>query len=405
MLNLASIFKGPPPRTVNINVGNGERFGMVLHGDAPVQVSHIDPGSAAEKAGFRVNDVILAINTREVAFFGHTDVLEVLKFFVANPSTSSPVGGMALTVLQMTTKQARMLRSELTMLREAEAQYHGLKAGSTGARIQRYSLSELRSEGMLSSMDAGEADLTSPNGLMSPLSPDAATPPGHRRVGRPPKLSMPDGVGMGPGQELYPGSPVSMISRDSVQWPERISAVPPSWNPDETPGMNRASMLTSPQTEGRLARASSDADGYLDMSLSRNKPSDYNPAMVIPEASDAARESLQSADMRMSLFVGDGSAPAQAASPRAPSPRSRIATFDPFSGHRLGDRVIINGYDTVGTVAFVGMHHIENKPRLGVVLDDPVGRNNGVVKEFKYFDCPGGEGYGLLIHPKKAERA
>ena len=135
MLNLASIFKGPPPRTVNINVGNGERFGMVLHGDAPVQVSHIDPGSAAEKAGFRcvaqdhgchainltqtnqltaqprprarhsasdrVNDVILAINTREVAFFGHTDVLEVLKFFVANPSTSSPVGGMALTVLQV----------------------------------------------------------------------------------------------------------------------------------------------------------------------------------------------------------------------------------------------------------------------------------------------------------------
>ena len=53
MLNLASIFKGPPPRTVNINVGHGERFGMVLHGDAPVQVSHVDPGSAAEKAGFR----------------------------------------------------------------------------------------------------------------------------------------------------------------------------------------------------------------------------------------------------------------------------------------------------------------------------------------------------------------
>ena len=308
----------------------------------------------------------------------------------------------------MTTKQAKMLWSELTMLREAQAQYHGLKAGSTGSRIQRYSLSELRSEGMLASMDAGEADLTSPNGLMSPLSPDAASPPGQRRVGRPPKLSMPDGVGMGPGQELYPGSPVSMISRESVQWPDRISAVPPSWNPDETPGMNRASMLTSPQTEGRLAPASSDADGHLDMSLSLNKPSDYSPAMVIPEASDAARDSLQSADMRMSLFVGDGSAPAQAAvapAPRAPSPRSRIATFDPFKGFRLGDRVIINGYDTVGTVAFVGMHHIENKPRLGVVLDDPVGRNNGVVKEFKYFDCPGGEGCGLLIHPKKAERA
>ena len=50
-------------------------------------------------ASNRVNDVILTINTREVAFFGHTDVLEVLKFFVANPS--SPVGGMALTVLQV----------------------------------------------------------------------------------------------------------------------------------------------------------------------------------------------------------------------------------------------------------------------------------------------------------------
>lgn len=314
----------------------------------------------------------------------------------------------------MTTKQASLLRSELTMLREVQVQYRGLKAGSTGARIQRYSMSELRSKGMLESMFAGEADLlASPNSQMSPLSPDGwATPPGQRRVGRPPKLSMPDGLqggfGMGPGQELYPGSPVSMISRDSAVWPERISAVPPSWNPDETPGINRASMLDPRQSQGQLVPASHD---HLSPSVQKNNSSDYNPAMVIPEASDAARESLHSADMRMSMFVGDGGPPAPVAAtvasspPRVASPRSRIATFDPFKGHKLGDRVIIDGYDTVGTVAFVGMHHIENKPRLGVVLDDPVGRNNGVVKDFKYFDCPGGGGYGVLVHPKKAERA
>lgn len=70
-----------------------------------------------------------------------------------------------------------------------------------------------------------------------------------------------------------------------------------------------------------------------------------------------------------------------------------------FNEESINKRVVVDGYDSIGTIAFVGPHHIDNNPRIGIVLDTKVGRNDGTVKGHKYFECE--KGYGVLVVPYK----
>ena len=62
---------------------------------------------------------------------------------------------------------------------------------------------------------------------------------------------------------------------------------------------------------------------------------------------------------------------------------------------KVGHRVQITGKDSVGTVAFVGTTQFSTGKWIGVVLDDAVGKNNGVVQGKKYFSCP--ENHGIFV--------
>ena len=47
----------------------------------------------------------------------------------------------------------------------------------------------------------------------------------------------------------------------------------------------------------------------------------------------------------------------------------------------MGKRVVVQGHDGVkGTIRFVGEHAEDGTARVGVEMDDPVGKNNGKVK-------------------------
>lgn len=70
-----------------------------------------------------------------------------------------------------------------------------------------------------------------------------------------------------------------------------------------------------------------------------------------------------------------------------------------FNQESVNKRVVVDGYDSVGTIAFVGPHHIDSNPRIGIILDTKIGRNNGTIKDHKYFDCE--KGYGILVVPYK----
>lgn len=70
-----------------------------------------------------------------------------------------------------------------------------------------------------------------------------------------------------------------------------------------------------------------------------------------------------------------------------------------FVQESIGKKVIVDGYESIGKIAFVGPHHIDSSPRVGVVLDTKTGRNDGSLKGHRYFECE--KGHGVLVIPHK----
>ena len=70
---------------------------------------------------------------------------------------------------------------------------------------------------------------------------------------------------------------------------------------------------------------------------------------------------------------------------------------------KLGDRVTVEGYGVPGTVRFLGKHAEAGSKRVGVELDDAIGKNSGTVGGHQYFQCPAN--HGVLTLPKKVAPA
>lgn len=51
----------------------------------------------------------------------------------------------------------------------------------------------------------------------------------------------------------------------------------------------------------------------------------------------------------------------------------------------LGQRVIVSGKDVKGSVAYVGYPTFATGKWIGVILDEPKGKNNGTVRGHAYF--------------------
>jgi hypothetical protein len=82
---------------------------------------------------------------------------------------------------------------------------------------------------------------------------------------------------------------------------------------------------------------------------------------------------------------------------------SEIASHAPkscqFDQKHIGERVVVQGYNSIGVLRFVGKHITTNDFRCGVEFDDAIGRNNGSVKGHKYFECK--DLHGVLVAPYK----
>ncbi|KAL9911330.1 dynactin subunit 1 isoform 1-T2 [Glossina fuscipes fuscipes] len=64
---------------------------------------------------------------------------------------------------------------------------------------------------------------------------------------------------------------------------------------------------------------------------------------------------------------------------------------------KVGARVELTGRQLQGTVAYVGMTGFAVGKWVGVVLDEPQGRNNGTIRGQAYFECP--DSYGMFVRP------
>ncbi len=54
---------------------------------------------------------------------------------------------------------------------------------------------------------------------------------------------------------------------------------------------------------------------------------------------------------------------------------------------RVGSRVHLRDKDLLGTVAYIGLTEFSSGKWVGVVLDEPKGKNNGAVQGKVYFTC------------------
>ncbi|CAH0395302.1 unnamed protein product [Bemisia tabaci] len=61
----------------------------------------------------------------------------------------------------------------------------------------------------------------------------------------------------------------------------------------------------------------------------------------------------------------------------------------------VGSRVEVTGKDVQGTVAFIGPTSFSQGKWVGIILDEPKGKNNGTIKGKQYFQCP--DNYGMFV--------
>lgn len=76
-------------------------------------------------------------------------------------------------------------------------------------------------------------------------------------------------------------------------------------------------------------------------------------------------------------------------SPREPKPK-------------LGQRVEVTGKNLHGTVAYVGRTNFAAGHWIGVILDEPLGKNNGTIHGSTYFKCP--TNCGLFVRAQQLVR-
>lgn len=64
---------------------------------------------------------------------------------------------------------------------------------------------------------------------------------------------------------------------------------------------------------------------------------------------------------------------------------------------KLGQKVEVPGRGYVGTVAYIGSTSFAPGKWVGIILDEPKGKNNGTVQGKRYFTCE--DNFGMFVRP------
>lgn len=96
-----------------------------------------------------------------------------------------------------------------------------------------------------------------------------------------------------------------------------------------------------------------------------------------------------------------GSSTAVPAAPEKPGAKAAEVGDDFVGDFEVGERVWVNGVKP-GVVQYLGETQFAPGQWAGVVLDEPVGKNDGAVGGVRYFECPALQ--GIFTRPSKLTR-
>ncbi|XP_045530164.1 dynactin subunit 1 isoform X12 [Pieris brassicae] len=68
---------------------------------------------------------------------------------------------------------------------------------------------------------------------------------------------------------------------------------------------------------------------------------------------------------------------------------------------KLGQRVLVTGKNVKGAIAYVGCPTFSTGNWVGIILDEPKGKNNGTVRGHAYFQCD--ENFGMFVRPSQLQ--
>uniref|UniRef100_I3NB76 CAP-Gly domain containing linker protein 2 n=1 Tax=Ictidomys tridecemlineatus TaxID=43179 RepID=I3NB76_ICTTR len=118
-------------------------------------------------------------------------------------------------------------------------------------------------------------------------------------------------------------------------------------------------------------------------------------------ASAAAAAAATGSKEGSPLHKQASSSPSSTAAPEKPSSKAAEVGDDFLGDLVVGERVWVNGVKP-GVVQYLGETQFAPGQWAGVVLDDPVGKNDGAVGGVRYFECPALQ--GIFTRPSKLTR-
>ena len=92
-------------------------------------------------------------------------------------------------------------------------------------------------------------------------------------------------------------------------------------------------------------------------------------------------------------------APEQAKGKKKGSKKNKSKKGKVYTEADIGKMVQVEGYNSQGTIRFVGPHHENGSARVGVELESPEAKSDGKFKGHQYFKCP--KKKGVLVAPTK----
>lgn len=99
--------------------------------------------------------------------------------------------------------------------------------------------------------------------------------------------------------------------------------------------------------------------------------------------------------------LSTAAAPKETAPPKSNTPTRLEEGDDVLGDYAVGESVWVNGVKA-GTIAYLGETQFAPGQWAGVILNDPVGKNDGSVGGVRYFDCPALQ--GIFTRPSKLSR-